>query len=54
MFGLFTNINGAQKKISETVCLQQGDFIGIRLNRDTGCLGFDINGVDQGILVRNE
>jgi len=51
-YGLYTNINGAESKISETCCLSPGDTVGLRFDRKRGSVAFDLNGVDFGEVHR--
>ena len=53
-FGLYFNVNGKETKISDTTCLKQGDWIGVRLDKSRGSISFDLNGVDYGIASQDE
>ena len=53
-YGLFINADGVEHQLSETTHLVSGDVIGLRLDRDHGTVGFDLNGVDYGIVYRHQ
>lgn len=53
-YGLFINANGVEHQLSETTHLVSGDVIGLRLDQEHGTVGFDLNGVDYGIIFRHE
>ena len=54
VYGVIANCNGVETMISETAIIKSGDIVGVRLNRLTGEIAFDINGDDLGVVFQDE
>jgi len=53
LFGLYTNVNGSETKVSESTCIQPGDTVGVRFDSIEGTISFDLNGVDFGVAYHH-
>lgn len=49
-YGIHANCDGVETIISETAIIRSGDVVGVRVNRLTGEIAFDINGDDLGVV----